>query len=139
MCPPQVTSFDHNAFSFILLPRTCHSPYGNNVHMEPFHPFPWFDAAIILMLIAINGVFAMSELAIVSSRPAKLQAMADAGKRGASAALRLARDPGKFLSTVQIGITLIGIISGAYSGSALGEPVAERLVAIGLPVIGPVR
>jgi putative hemolysin len=101
--------------------------------MEPFHPFPWFDAAIILVLIAINGVFAMSELAIVSSRHAKLQAMAENGKRGANAALRLARDPGKFLSTVQIGITLIGIIAGAYSGSALGQPVGERLAAMGVP------
>lgn len=95
-------------------------------------PFPWIDAAIILALIALNGIFAMSELAIVSARPAKLQALADAGNKGASAALRLARDPGKFLSTVQIGITLIGIIAGAYSGSTLGEPVAERLAHWGM-------
>jgi len=101
--------------------------------MDVLHPFPWFDAATIMVLIAINGVFAMSELAIVSSRPAKLQAMADASKRGANAALRLARDPGKFLSTVQIGITLIGIINGAYSGSTLGEPIAQRLAAFGVP------
>ncbi len=129
----QVTSFDDNASSFILLPRLHHWPYGDNVHMEPFHPFPWFDAAIILALIAVNGVFAMSELAIVSSRHAKLQAMADGGKRGANSALRLARDPGKFLSTVQIGITLIGIINGAYSGSTLGQPVAQGLAAWGVP------
>ena len=102
--------------------------------MDVLHPFPWFDAATIMVLIAVNGVFAMSELAIVSSRPAKLQAMADASKRGANAALRLARDPGKFLSTVQIGITLIGIINGAYSGSTLGEPIAQRLAALGVPV-----
>jgi putative hemolysin len=100
--------------------------------MEPLSPFPWFDAATILVLIAVNGVFAMSELAIVSSRTAKLQAMADGGRRGASAALRLARDPGKFLSTVQIGITLIGIINGAYSGSTLGEPIGQRLAALGI-------
>lgn len=100
--------------------------------MEPFHPFPWFDAAIILVLIAVNGVFAMSELAIVSARTAKLQAMADGGSKGAVAALRLTRDPGKFLSTVQIGITLIGIIAGAYSGSALGQPVAERIASLGV-------
>jgi putative hemolysin len=96
-------------------------------------PFPWIDAAIILALIALNGVFAMSELAIVSARSAKLQAMADNGNSGADAALRLARDPGKFLSTVQIGITLIGIIAGAYSGSALGGPVGERLMLLGIP------
>lgn len=100
--------------------------------MEPLHPFPWFDAATILALIALNGVFAMSELAIVSSRTAKLKAMAEDGSRGALAALRLARDPGKFLSTVQIGITLIGIIAGAYSGSTLGQPVGDRLALLGI-------
>lgn len=100
--------------------------------MEPLHPFPWFDAATILMLIALNGVFAMSELAIISARTAKLKAMADDGSRGALAALRLGRDPGKFLSTVQIGITLIGIIAGAYSGATLGGPVGERLAAWGM-------
>jgi putative hemolysin len=101
--------------------------------MEPLSPFPWFDAATILVLIAVNGAFAMSELAIVSARQAKLQAMADSGRRGANAALRLARDPGKFLSTVQIGITLIGIINGAYSGSTLGEPIAQRIASLGVP------
>ena len=59
--------------------------------MQPLSPFPWFDAATILVLIAINGVFAMSELAIVSARAAKLKAMADSGTRGANTALRLAR------------------------------------------------
>jgi putative hemolysin len=95
-------------------------------------PFPWIDAAIILALIALNGVFAMSELAIVSSRSARLQAMAEGGSSGAATALELGRDPGKFLSTVQIGITLIGIIAGAYSGSTLGKPVGERLFALGI-------
>lgn len=95
-------------------------------------PFPWIDVAIILLLIAINGVFAMSELAIVSSRPARLEALAKAGSRGARKAMQLAEEPGKFLSTVQIGITLIGIIAGAYSGSSLGGPVAERLAGLGL-------
>jgi putative hemolysin len=98
----------------------------------PIAPFPWIDAAIILALIALNGVFAMSELAIVSARPAKLQALSESGNRGASAAMRLAQDPGKFLSTVQIGITLIGIIAGAYSGSTLGGPMGERLMAMGM-------
>jgi putative hemolysin len=95
-------------------------------------PFPWFDAATLLALIALNGLFSMSELAIVSARTAKLQAKAEGGSKGAAAALRLARDPGKFLSTVQIGITLIGIIAGAYSGSTLGGPMGERLAAMGL-------
>lgn len=133
ICSSAVTSFDDNAFAFILLPRSAPLLYGAIIPMEPLSPFPWFDAATILVLIAVNGVFAMSELAIVSARQAKLQAMADGGKRGASAALRLARDPGKFLSTVQIGITLIGIINGAYSGSTLGEPIAQRLAALGVP------
>lgn len=87
---------------------------------------------VILALIALNGVFAMSELAIVSSRRPRLQAAQKAGKGGASVALRLAEDPGKFLSTVQIGITLIGILAGAYSGASLGHPTAQRLVWIGL-------
>jgi putative hemolysin len=95
-------------------------------------PFPWFDVAIIILLVLINGVFAMSELAIVSARKAQLHSLADQGSSGAKTALRLAGDPGKFLSTVQIGITLIGIIAGAYSGSSLGGPVAERLVALGM-------
>lgn len=104
-------------------------------------PFPWIDALIILALIALNGVFAMSELAIVSARSARLQAMADAGSNGAAAALRLGRDPGKFLSTVQIGITLIGIIAGAYSGASLGGPMGEQLAMMGMdaewaPTIG---
>ena len=95
-------------------------------------PFPWVDLVIILALVALNGVFAMSELAIVSSRKPRLQAMEKAGRRGARSALTLASDPGKFLSTVQIGITLIGIVAGAYSGASLGGPVGERLRLLGL-------
>src|SRR5690606_272391 len=92
--------------------------------MPPLPPFPWIDVAIILALVALNGVFAMSELAIVSARKARLEAMAKAGRwrSGARCAVGLASDPGKFLSTVQIGITLIGIVAGAYSGTSLGEP-----------------
>ena len=100
--------------------------------MPALPPFPWIDVAIILALVALNGVFAMSELAIVSARKARLEAMAKGGKRGPVAALALAADPGKFLSTVQIGITLIGIIAGAYSGSSLGTPTAARLEAFGV-------
>jgi putative hemolysin len=95
-------------------------------------PFPWADLVIILALVALNGVFAMSELAIVSARKPRLQAMEKAGRRGARSALAAAADPGKFLSTVQIGITLIGIIAGAYSGASLGGPSGERLQALGL-------
>lgn len=96
-------------------------------------PFPWTDLIIIACLIVLNGVFAMSELAIVSARTANLRMAAKKGSRSAATAIALAADPGKFLSTVQIGITLIGIISGAYSGSSLGGPVGERLAALGVP------
>ena len=95
-------------------------------------PFPWIDVAIIFALIALNGVFAMSELAIVSSRKPRLEAMARRGNSGARAAIDLASDPGKLLSTAQIGITLIGVLAGAYSGASLGGPVGERLHFLGL-------
>lgn len=75
----------------------------------------------------------MSELAIVSAKTSALEAKAEAGSVGARTAITLAADPGKFLSTVQIGITLIGIIAGAYSGASLGGPVGERLEWLGLP------
>jgi putative hemolysin len=96
-------------------------------------PFPWGDVAIIVGLIALNGVFSMSELAIVSARKARLDAITrKSQRRGAQVAIGLAADPGRFLSTVQIGITLIGIIAGAYSGASLGGPVAQRLMALGM-------
>ena len=96
-------------------------------------PYPWSDVLIIAGLILLNGLFSMSELAIVSARPARLRMLADRGSSRAKTALDLAADPGKFLSTVQIGITLIGIIAGAYSGASLGGPVAERLLLLGVP------
>jgi len=100
--------------------------------MPPLDPFPWIDVVIIFALVVLNGLFAMSELAIVSSRTARLEALARTGRRGARAAMLLRENPGKFLSTVQIGITLIAILSGAFSGEALGGPVAERLEHLGL-------
>jgi len=96
-------------------------------------PFPWIDVLVIAGLIFINGIFAMSELAIVSARRARLEVEAEKGSKAAKVALALEADPGKFLSTVQIGITLVGIIAGAYSGASLGGPVGERLAAIGVP------
>jgi putative hemolysin len=95
-------------------------------------PFPWYDLVVLLMLIGLNGLFAMAELAIVSSRKPRLKAMAKKGRRGAQVALDLAADPGRFLSTVQIGITGIAVLAGAFSGAALGGPVAERLARLGL-------
>lgn len=90
------------------------------------------EILIVLALIALNGVLSMSELAIVSARPARLKPMAEAGSTGAAIALRLAEDPGRFLSTVQIGITLVGVLSGAFSGATLGARLAGFLAAEGV-------
>ena len=96
-------------------------------------PFPWLDVAVIIGLVCLNGAFAMSELAIVSSRKARLKALAAGGRKGAQSALLLSAEPGRFLSTVQIGITLVGIVAGAYSGASLGRPVGDRLLMLGVP------
>jgi putative hemolysin len=88
------------------------------------------NVAIVLLLILLNGVLAMSELAIVSARPNRLQQMANSGNKGAKAALELSSDPSKFLSTVQIGITLIGIVNGAFGGATLSGPVGDMLANI---------
>jgi putative hemolysin len=95
-------------------------------------PIPWYDVLLILALIGLNGLLAMSELAIVSSRDARLKAMSRSGSAGAKCALQLAADPGRFLSTVQSGITLIAIFAGAFSGEKLGEPTAQRMQLLGL-------
>jgi len=100
--------------------------------MPPLSPFPWFDVVLIVLLVALNGVFAMSELAIVSSREARLKAMAKTGRRGAQTALDLANDPGRFLSTVQVGLTLITVLAGAFSGASLGGPVSDRIARLGV-------
>jgi putative hemolysin len=86
----------------------------------------------VVVLIIVNGLLAMSELAIVSARPARLKAMIDRNVRGARRALDLSSDPGRFLSTVQIGITLVGVASGAFSGATLGERLGDMLVANGI-------
>jgi len=90
------------------------------------------DVLIILALILLNGFFALSELAVISARPARLRMLERAGHRGAGEALRLVEDPSSFLSTVQIGITLVGIFAGAYGGAALSGPLAAGLSAIPL-------
>lgn len=94
----------------------------------------WAEILIVLALILINGFFAMSELALVSSRPAELRRRAEKGSRGAKLALEMIQDPSRLLSTVQIGITLVGIVAGAYSGTTLGAHVAEWL-AVTLPFL----
>ena len=97
-------------------------------------PFPWTELVIVLLLIVLNGFFAMSELAIVSARRVRLQMLADEGDRKAALAIRLAEEPTRFLSTVQVGITMVGVLTGAFGGAALSRPVAQWLSAI--PGIG---
>lgn len=84
---------------------------------------PYVEISIVLLLMVINGVFAMSEMAVVSSRKVRLESLAKQANAGARAALDLIADPNRFLSTVQIGITLVGIFAGAYSGATLAEPL----------------
>ncbi len=90
------------------------------------------ELLIVFVLTLVNGVLAMSELAIVSSRAARLKVLAEGGSGGAAIALRLASDPGRFLSSVQIGITLVGVLSGAFSGATLGVRMAGALVSAGM-------
>ena len=92
----------------------------------------YIEIGIVLCLTLLNGLLAMSELAIVSARTARLQLMVDRGSKGAAVAIRLAADPGRFLSSVQIGITLVGVLSGAFSGATLGARLSEFLLAQGV-------
>ena len=94
-----------------------------------------FQALLILALIVLNGVFSMSELAVVSSKKARLRQRAEDGDRGARAAAALAEDPNRFLATVQVGISLVGIFAGAYGGNRLAAPLAAALAEA--PVVGP--
>jgi putative hemolysin len=93
------------------------------------------ELAIILLLLVANGVFAMSEIAVVTARRVRLQQRADAGDKGARAALRIASNPTEFLSTVQVGITTIGIFAGAYGGATLAEQLAASIRQV--PLIAP--
>jgi len=93
------------------------------------------EILLILALIILNGVLAMSETAVVSSRKARLQQRAEDGDEKAQAALRLAEDPGDFLSTVQVGITLVGILSGAFGGATVAEYLETWLK--GYPQVAP--
>src|SRR5690349_13841323 len=90
----------------------------------------YVEILVVLILIAINGFLAMSELAVVSSRRARLQSLLAEGNRGAEAALALLDNPGRFLSSVQIGITLVGILAGVFSGATLAERLAAYLKSL---------
>lgn len=98
--------------------------------------FPFMDLLLILVLVLLNGVFAMSELALVSARKSRLQQQAEEGNAGARAALALLEHPSRLLSTVQVGITLVGTIAGVYGGQTLADhylvPLFEQI-----PVLEP--
>jgi putative hemolysin len=96
---------------------------------------PWTEMAVLVALILANGLFAMSEMAVVSARQTKLRAAAKAGDARAQAALALAESPTRFLSTVQIGISLIGIMIGAFGGASFTQPISRWLD--GYPLLAP--
>ena len=87
----------------------------------------WLQIAIVFLLILLNGFFAMAEMAVVSARKARLQHAAELGRDGARVALELKRDPGRFLSTVQIGITVISVLASVFGGATLADALAQYL------------
>ena len=91
---------------------------------------------VVLLLVVLNGIFAMTELAVVSSRKSKLQSRAERGDRGARAALKLSEEPTQFLSAVQVGITLIGILAGAYGQATIAGEL-DRIISTSFPVVAP--
>ena len=91
------------------------------------------EIALLFALILLNGVFAMSELALISARKTRLQKLIDEGDSGALAAVKLGEDPTRFLSTIQIGITSIGVLNGIVGESALARPLAEVFMQWGMP------
>jgi putative hemolysin len=93
------------------------------------------EVLLILALILMNGVFAMSEIAVVSARSARLRELAERGHRGARRAMALQEDPGPFLSTIQVGITLVGVLMGALGEAALAQPIRETLSTV--PLLAP--
>src|SRR5215470_5915291 len=88
------------------------------------------ESFLIILLILLNGVLAMAEMAIVSARKVRLQQRVEQGDVGAGAAVELANAPNCFLSTVQIGITLVGILAGAFGGATMAEHVAAYLAQV---------
>ena len=117
----------------------CYAQHDNHQYVldGPLVPSFGLELLFIGALMVLNGFLAMSELAIVSARKGILQQRADAGDRGASVALGLAREPGRFLSTVQIGITSVGIVAGAFGGATLSKEI-EPWVAL-VPWFGQYR
>jgi putative hemolysin len=93
------------------------------------------EIVIILFLLLLNGVFAMSEIAVVTSRRVRLEHRAEQGDGGAAAALAIAREPSQFLSTVQVGITLVGVLAGAFGGATLSSELAVGIATV--PALAP--
>src|SRR5690606_41352672 len=91
--------------------------------------------AVVLLLVVLNGLFSMTELAVVSSRKSRLQSRAERGDKGAKAALNLAEEPTRFLSAVQVGITLIGILAGAYGQATIAGELDRMLERV--PLLQP--
>ena len=90
------------------------------------------EALVLLGLITLNGVFAMSEIALVTARRARLQVLVEEGDRGAAAAMALNTEPTRFLSTIQVGITSIGITSGIVGEAAFAYPLSQWLIGLGV-------
>jgi putative hemolysin len=88
------------------------------------------EITIILVLLVVNGVFAMTEIAIVAARKGRLRALANGGNGRARIARELAESPNRFLSTVQIGISLVGILAGAFGGATIAEEIAKALKGV---------
>jgi hypothetical protein len=136
LCRPSTCSLDSDV---ACIPQAFHTDAGGEQLHIPYKERVRFlhmgiEAVVVLILIIANGFLSMSELAIVSARTARLQQMAVRGNRGSSVAIELAADPNRFLSSVQIGITPIGILNGAFGGATLSAPVAAALGAV--PAIG---
>lgn len=95
----------------------------------------WLEALIILFLILLNGLFALSEIAVVSARKARLQQRVNDGRRGAKTALQLAEHPNIFISTTQVGMTLIGVLAGAFGGATIADSLAAVFDTV--PLLAP--
>src|SRR5690606_15458944 len=94
-----------------------------------------FEIAVVVILIFANGVFAMSEMSVVSARRSRLQQLANEVSAAAKPALELSNRPDKFLSTVQIGITMIGILAGAFGGATLASKIGGWIETV--PALAP--
>jgi putative hemolysin len=95
----------------------------------------FIDVLVVILLVLFNGFLSMAEMAVVSSRPARLKAKAEAGKKNYVRALEASRNPSSFLSTIQIGITLVGVLSGAFGGATIARVLARSLSSF--PAIAP--